>query len=102
MGLLDEYREVFYIKKMIDVHKCVRNFNNASLMNPTWLARNLIVKYLGQCVIELGWVWDYANELLRANLDSTIKIIVIVNPNETTCNIPKPEGVLAMYVRRKP
>lgn len=71
-------------------------------------------------------MWDYANELLRANLDSTIKIIVIVNPNETTCNIPKPEvpvylsifmlndliirsedfrlmqGVLAMYVRRKP
>ncbi|XP_023739032.1 uncharacterized protein LOC111887041 [Lactuca sativa] len=27
---------------MIDIHKCVRNFNNSRLMDPTWLARKFM------------------------------------------------------------
>ncbi|CAI9303766.1 unnamed protein product [Lactuca saligna] len=32
----------FQVKKMIDIHKCVRNFNNSRLMDPTWLARKFV------------------------------------------------------------
>ena len=29
-------------------------------------------------------VWDYGHELMRSNPDNTIKIYVIINPNNTT------------------
>ncbi|CAI9271551.1 unnamed protein product [Lactuca saligna] len=32
----------FQVKKMIDIHKCVRTFNTSRLMDPTWLARKFV------------------------------------------------------------
>nr|KAJ0218511.1 hypothetical protein LSAT_V11C300127550 [Lactuca sativa] len=32
----------FQVKNMIYIHKCVRNFNNSRLMDPTWLARKFV------------------------------------------------------------
>lgn len=32
----------FQIKKITDLHTCVRNYNNSKLMNPTWLARQFV------------------------------------------------------------
>lgn len=29
----------FQVKKIVDLHTRVRNFNNSKFMNPTWLAR---------------------------------------------------------------
>ncbi|CAI9273425.1 unnamed protein product [Lactuca saligna] len=54
----------FQVKKMIDIHKCVRNFNNSRLMDPTWLARKFVKELIrkpnlkckemqGQCKGEL-------------------------------------------------
>lgn len=113
----------FQVKKMIDIHKCVRNFNNSRLMDPTWLARKFVKELIRkpnlkckemQVIIQskfhckISWskcyrsrmmtlsiihgklsdhyarVWDYGHELLRSNPDSTVRITVTVNPDNTT------------------
>ena len=38
----------FQIKKMCDQHKCVRSFNTAKLMDPTWIARQLLKELIRQ------------------------------------------------------
>ncbi|KAL7613226.1 hypothetical protein Lser_V15G06140 [Lactuca serriola] len=96
------------VKETIDIHKCVRNFNNSRLMDPTWLARkfvkDLIRKHNLKCKEMQCYrsrmralslihgnlsdhytrVWDYGHELLRSNPDITVRITVTVNPNNTT------------------
>ncbi|KAL7600142.1 hypothetical protein Lser_V15G22071 [Lactuca serriola] len=98
----------FQVKKMIDIHKCVRNFNNSRLMDPTWLARKFVKELIrkpnlkckemqcyrsrmralslihGNLNDHYARVWDYGHELLRSNPDSTVRITVNVNPDTTT------------------
>ncbi|KAI3720870.1 hypothetical protein L2E82_31868 [Cichorium intybus] len=32
----------FQIKKIVDQHKCIRNYNNSKLIDPTWIARQFL------------------------------------------------------------
>ncbi|KAL4568588.1 hypothetical protein LXL04_024203 [Taraxacum kok-saghyz] len=113
----------FQIKRLVDNHTCVRNYNNARLMDPTWLARQFVKELirkpnlkskemqaiaLSKYHCKVSWmkcyrarmralslingklsdhyaiVWEYRQELLRANPGSIIRISVVQNPDGTT------------------